>query len=148
MSIFGIYIVNEIYTSIIDIPPAKTDGLQIDNSTQNKCSMFNSIFVHRQQHHNLVNGPGICTFGGLDNHNWYYTIWANMNLSYSCQRLFRWNQIVFLHKYDVPNANISVSTMPFIVFPRATRYSMDHLFQKWRTRAWTKCQRLRIDREP
>ena len=79
--------------------------------------MFNSMFVHRQQHHNLVNGPGIWTLGGLDNHDLYYTIWANMNLSYSCQRPFRWNQIVFLHKYDVPDVNIPVSTMPFIAFP-------------------------------
>ena len=91
LSIFRIYIVHEIYTTIIDIPPGKTDGLQIDNSIRNKCSMFNLMFVHRQQQHNLVNGPDICTLGGLDNHDWYYTIWANMNLSYSYQRPFRWN---------------------------------------------------------
>ena len=72
--------VHEIYTTIIDITQAKTSGLQIDNSIQNKCSMFNSMFVHRQQHHNLVNGPGICTLGGLDNHNSYYTIWGQHEL--------------------------------------------------------------------
>ena len=110
--------VHEIYATVIDILPAKTNGLQINNSIQNKCLMFNSMFVHRQQHHNPVNGSCVCTLGGLHNHDSYYTIVANMNLSYSCQRPFRWNKNVFLHKYDVPNANISASTVPFIAFPK------------------------------
>ena len=78
----------------------------------------------------IVGAESVCTSNVSDQHSRLCVYWAQSwwtrsmficthctSITYSCQRPFRWNQIVFSHSYNVSDANVSVSTMAFIAFP-------------------------------